>query len=73
MEDKGTYTEYGYRGIEEIKRLQEENARLKKEIEELKDKQITLSNLYPDGFSVAWRDLNTPLTGEIKKEKKNDR
>lgn len=56
MNDQGSYTEYGYRGLEEIRRLQEENALLKKEIEELKQKQITLAELYPDGFSIAWRD-----------------
>ena len=56
MDDKGSYTEYGYRGLEEIKTLQAENARLKKEIEELKQKQITIAELYPDGYSIAWRD-----------------
>ena len=56
MDDKGSYTEYGYRGLEEIKTLQAENTRLKKEIEELKQKQITIAELYPDGYSIAWRD-----------------
>ena len=31
------YTEYGYRGLEEIKRLQEQITKLKEEIEELKE------------------------------------
>tara|TARA_S200000501_G_C20272682_1_gene503614 strand:+ start:247 stop:399 length:153 start_codon:yes stop_codon:yes gene_type:complete len=30
------YTEYGYRGLEEIKRLEEKIVELKKEIEDLK-------------------------------------
>ena len=34
MEDG--YTEYGYRGLEEIKRLEAKIAELKKEIEDLK-------------------------------------
>ena len=32
------YTEYGYRGLEEIKRLQEQITKLKEEVEELKEK-----------------------------------
>tara|TARA_B100001250_G_scaffold414468_1_gene453062 strand:- start:8341 stop:8496 length:156 start_codon:yes stop_codon:yes gene_type:complete len=31
------YTEYGYRGLEEIKRLEEKIVELKKEIEELRN------------------------------------
>jgi len=31
------YTEYGYRGLEEIKKLEEKIVELKKEIEELKN------------------------------------
>jgi len=33
------YTEYGYRGLEEIQRLREENAKLKAEIESLKQQR----------------------------------
>ena len=33
---QGGYTEYGYRGLEEIKRLEEKIVELKKEIEDLK-------------------------------------
>ncbi len=36
MEDG--YTEYGYRGLEEVKRLEAKVAELQKEIEELKKK-----------------------------------
>ena len=32
------YTEYGYRGLEEIKRLEEKNKQLRDEIEDLKEK-----------------------------------
>ena len=34
---EGGYTEYGYRGLEEIKRLEEKIVELKKEIEELRN------------------------------------
>ena len=32
------YTEYGYRGLEEIKKLEAQNKKLKQEVEELKEK-----------------------------------
>ena len=35
---EGGYTEYGYRGLEEIKKAQEKIAKLEKEIAELKQK-----------------------------------
>ena len=38
-DDKASYTEYGYRGLEEIQRLREENAKLKAEIESLKQQR----------------------------------
>jgi len=34
---EGGYTEYGYRGLEEIKRLNEQIEELKQEIERLKE------------------------------------
>ena len=35
-DDKASYTEYGYRGLEEIKKANEKIAELQKENEELK-------------------------------------
>ena len=37
MNDKEEYTEYGYRGLEELKKAQEEIKELRKELLELKE------------------------------------
>lgn len=37
MDDKEEYTEYGYRGSEELKKAQEEIKELRKELLELKE------------------------------------
>jgi len=47
--DKDGYTEYGYRGLEEIKRLQSIIEEYRKEIEELK---LEISNLREQWQSV---------------------
>ena len=39
--DKHGYTEYGYRGLEEIKKLNEENKHLKTTIMQLKTQLLT--------------------------------
>tara|TARA_A100001011_G_C14299305_1_gene839998 strand:- start:2712 stop:2873 length:162 start_codon:yes stop_codon:yes gene_type:complete len=49
MSTKEGYTEYGYRGLEEIRRLQSEIETLKKRITELEqaDDEIDLDNFNP--------------------------
>ena len=50
-EDKDQYTEYGYRGLEEIRALQEKVERLQKRIEELESDDID-----PDDFKLGLTD-----------------
>tara|TARA_B100000085_G_C18479149_1_gene486499 strand:+ start:42 stop:215 length:174 start_codon:yes stop_codon:yes gene_type:complete len=50
-EDKDQYTEYGYRGLEEIRALQEKVEKLQKRIEELESDDID-----PDDFKLGLTD-----------------
>ncbi len=50
-EDKDQYTEYGYRGLEEIRALQEKVEKLQKRIEELESEDID-----PDDFKLGLTD-----------------
>ena len=47
-EDKDQYTEYGYRGLEEIRALQEKVEKLQKRIEELESDDID-----PEDFNLG--------------------
>lgn len=51
MSTKEGYTEYGYRGLEEIRRLQSEIETLKKRIEQLEsdDDEIDVDTFNPGG------------------------
>ncbi len=50
MSNKEGYTEYGYRGLEEIRKLQEEIEILKKRIEQLEaDDEIDPDTFNPGG------------------------
>ena len=50
-EDKDQYTEYGYRGLEEIRALQEKVEQLQKRIEELESDHID-----PEDFKLGMTD-----------------
>ena len=50
---EGGYTEYGYRGLEELRMAQEKIVQLKKEIEELKQKLLEESKHRDRMF---WKD-----------------
>ncbi len=50
-EDKDQYTEYGYRGLEEIRALQEKVEKLQKRIEELESDDID-----PEDFKLGLTD-----------------
>lgn len=50
-EDKDQYTEYGYRGLEEIRALQEKVEQLQKRIEELESDEIDI-----DDFKLGMTD-----------------
>ena len=50
MSNKEGYTEYGYRGLEEIRRLQSEIETLKKRIEQLEsDDDVDVDTFNPGG------------------------
>ena len=44
MNDQEEYTEYGYRGLEELKKAQEEIKELRKELLELKELLARVTN-----------------------------
>ena len=50
-EDKDQYTEYGYRGLEEIRALQEKVEQLQKRIEELESDDVD-----PEDFKLGMTD-----------------
>lgn len=50
-EDKDQYTEYGYRGLEEIRALQDKVEKLQKRIEELESDDID-----PEDFKLGLTD-----------------
>ena len=50
-EDRDQYTEYGYRGLEEIRALQEKVEQLQKRIEELESDDID-----PEDFKLGMTD-----------------
>ena len=52
-EDKDQYTEYGYRGLEEIRALQEQVEKLQKRIEELESESTDID---PDDFKLGLTD-----------------
>ena len=52
-EDKDQYTEYGYRGLEEIRALQEKVEKLQKRIEELESGSTDID---PDDFKLGLTD-----------------
>ena len=52
MSNKEGYTEYGYRGLEEIRKLQEEIEILKKRITQLEDDD----EIDPDTFNPGGTD-----------------
>tara|TARA_B100001057_G_scaffold223264_1_gene223553 strand:- start:123 stop:278 length:156 start_codon:yes stop_codon:yes gene_type:complete len=49
MSNKEQYTEYGYRGLEEIRKLQEEIEILKKRIGQLEEDEIDPDTFNPGG------------------------
>ena len=53
MSNKEGYTEYGYRGLEEIRRLQEQVELLKKRIEQLESDD---NEIDPDTFNPGGTD-----------------
>ena len=54
-EDKDQYTEYGYRGLEEIRALQEKVEKLQKRIEEL-ELESESDDIDPDDFKLGLTD-----------------